>query len=52
MNREGREWSQKISKIGEANGMPSLPIVNTGHVKGKCGFSARSEDGLSIHIWP
>ena len=30
----------------------SAHLTHTGHVKGKCGFSGRSWDGPSIHIWP
>ena len=32
---------EKSAKIGEANGMRSLPIMPT-QIKGKCGFCGRS----------
>ena len=33
--------------------MPSSAhCANTGHVKGKCGFSGRSCSRPAIHIWP
>ena len=29
LHSDGREWSQKSAKIGEDNGMPSLPTGTT-----------------------
>ena len=49
----GSQWhaqSAHLTHTGHVKG--SAHLTHTVHVKGKCGFSGRSWDGPSIHIWP